>query len=346
MSTRMVTETNCSIRPTAADRRFSLGEEHDAYIQSFIPDMPYFGDAAAMRSMCSLRFAVSQLTTLRWELPEELCHCIEHGFNAISLWRPKLSDISVTEARSLLERAAVQVACLQWAGGFTGSDGRTFRESVDDCCEAIDTAEQLEADTLVVYAGCRGGHTLSHARRLVLHALQELAPIAAAAGVSLAVKPIREPAAPSCGFLTTLAEAVDVIEAVDHPQVGLAIDLWAYADDATAFRDCNHLTRHIRHVSIADRHGPLHADQERLPPGRGGLPLARRLEALFRAGFCGVVEIDPVGETVAREGYEATLAAVGRYATGIASRIGQPNTLRQRVLSSTQFAETGVGSRA
>jgi hypothetical protein len=40
------------------------------------------------------------------------------------------------------------------------------------------------------------------------------------------------------------------------------------------------------------------------------------------------------------------LAAVGRYATGIASRIGQPNTLRQRVLSSTQFAETGVGSRA
>jgi len=299
-----------------------------------------------MRSMCSLRFAVSQLTTLRWELPEELCHCIEHGFNAISLWRPKLSDISVTEARSLLERAAVQVACLQWAGGFTGSDGRTFRESVDDCCEAIDTAEQLEADTLVVYAGCRGGHTLSHARRLVLHALQELAPIAAAAGVSLAVKPIREPAAPSCGFLTTLAEAVDVIEAVDHPQVGLAIDLWAYADDATAFRDCNHLTRHIRHVSIADRHGPLHADQERLPPGRGGLPLARRLEALFRAGFCGVVEIDPVGETVAREGYEATLAAVSRYATGIASRIGQPNTLRQRVLSSTQFAETGVGSRA
>ena len=94
--------------------------------------------------MSSLRFAVSQLTTLRWELPEELCHCIEHGFDAISLWRPKLSDLRLTEARSLLKQAGVQVACLQWAGGFTGSDGRTFQESVDDCCEAIDTAEQLE----------------------------------------------------------------------------------------------------------------------------------------------------------------------------------------------------------
>jgi sugar phosphate isomerase/epimerase len=323
----------------------SASGDNIAY-SSIIRDMPCFGDAAAMRSMCSLRFAVSQLTTLRWELPEELCHCIEHGFNAISLWRPKLSDISVTEARSLLERAAVQVACLQWAGGFTGSDGRTFRESVDDCCEAIDTAEQLEADTLVVYAGCRGGHTLSHARRLVLQALQELAPIAAAAGVSLAVKPIREPAAPGCGFLATLAEAVEVIEVVDHPQVGLAIDLWAYADDPACFRDCNRLARHTRLVSIADRVGPLHADQERLPPGRGGLPLIRRLEALVRAGFYGVVEIDPVGETVVREGYEATLAAVGRYASGAASRIGQLDTLHQTVRTKTHFAETGVGSRA
>lgn len=299
-----------------------------------------------MRTTPSLRFAVSQLTTLRWELPEELCHCIEHGFDAISLWRPKLSDISVTEARDLLERTGVQVACLQWAGGFTGSDGRTFRESVEDCCEAIDTAEHLEADTLVVYAGCRGGHTLSHARRLVLHALKELAPVAAAAGVSLAVKPIPAPSASGSGFLTTLTEAVEVIEAVDQPQVGLAIDLWAYADDGTAFRDCQRLAHHACIVSLADRHGPLHADQERLPPGRGGLPLAHRLEALLEAGFCGIVEIDPVGESVARDGYESTLAAIGRYASAAASRVGQPGILLRSGRVRTQFAETSVGGRA
>ncbi len=276
-----------------------------------------------MRSNTSLRFAVSQLTTLRWELPEELCHCIEHGFDSISLWRPKLSDLSLTEARSLLRQAGVQVASLQWAGGFTGSDGRSFQESVDDCCEAIDTAEQLAADTLVVYAGCRGGHTLSHARRLVLHALEELVPVAAAAGVSLVLKPIRSPAAPGCGFLTTLAEAIEVVEAVDHPQLGLAVDLWAYADDPVAFGDYGRLAHHARQLSIADRKGPLHADQERLPPGQGSLPLTGRLESLLRAGFRGVVELDPVGETVARDGYETTLAAVGRYATSAASRLGQ-----------------------
>jgi len=322
----------------------SASVENIAY-SSIIRDMPCFGDAAAMRSTTSLRFAVSQLTTLRWELPEELCHCIEHGFDAISLWRPKLSDLSLTEARSLLKQAGVRVACLQWAGGFTGSDGRSFQESVDDCCEAIDTAEQLETDTLVVYAGCRGGHTLSHARRLVLHALWELAPVAAAAGVSLAVKPVRSPAAAGCGFLTTLAEALEEIVAVDHPQVGLAIDLWAYADDSAAFHDCDRLARHTRLVSIADRVGELHADQERLPPGQGSLPLADRLEMLLRAGFCGVFELDPVGETVAREGYEATLAADGRYASALASRLGDASTQRWPARAITQLAEAGATGR-
>lgn len=291
-----------------------------------------------MRTTSSLQFAASQLTTLRWELPEELCHCIEHGFEAISLWRPKLSDLSLADARGLLQQAGVRVASLQWAGGFTGSDGRSFQEGIDDCCEAIDTAEQLDTDLLVVYAGCRAGHTRSHARRLVLQALEELAPVAAAAGVQLAVKPVRSAAAAGCGFFSTIAEALEVIEAVAHPQVGLAVDLWAYADDAEAFADCDRLARHTRVICLADRQGPLHGDQERLPPGRGSLPLASRLESLVAAGFRGVVELDPVGETVARDGYEATLAALGSYAAATGSRRG---LAAARLPAAVMLAETG-----
>ena len=298
-----------------------------------------------MRSTTSLQFAVSQLTTLRWELPEELCHCLEHGFEAISLWRPKLSDLSLPEARGLLQRAGVRVASLQWAGGFTGSDGRSFQESVADCCEAIETAAELDAEVLVVYAGCRGGHTLSHARRLVLQALEDVAPLAAAAGVQLAVKPVRQPAGGACGFLTTVADAIEVVEAVGQPAVGLAVDLWAFADDGAAFEDVRRLARHARQVSVADRVGPLHADQERLPPGRGLLPLESRLEALRRAGFRGVVEIDPVGETVAREGYEATLAAIGQYARVSARRLNRETPSRWSAAATPVFAGASAAGR-
>ena len=36
--------------------------------------------------------AVSQLTTPRWDLAQDLAAVVEHGLGALSLWRPKLSD--------------------------------------------------------------------------------------------------------------------------------------------------------------------------------------------------------------------------------------------------------------
>ena len=93
-----------------------------------------------MLSSTSLRIAVSQLATLRWGLAEELCHYTEHGFDAISLWRPKLSDLSICEAKELLDSAGVRVSSIQWPGSFTGSEGQTFRESLEDSYEAIDIA--------------------------------------------------------------------------------------------------------------------------------------------------------------------------------------------------------------
>ena len=84
--------------------------------------------------------AISQLTTSRWDLPEEIARLADHGFDCLSLWRAKLSDIGPAAAASLLTGAGMRVSSLQWAGGFTGGDGRTFAESIEDAAEAIETA--------------------------------------------------------------------------------------------------------------------------------------------------------------------------------------------------------------
>ena len=79
-----------------------------------------------------LHTSISELTTLRWDLATEVEGLARHGFRSMSIWRTKLSDLSIDEARETLERAGMRVSSLQWAGGFTGGDGRTFRESLDD----------------------------------------------------------------------------------------------------------------------------------------------------------------------------------------------------------------------
>lgn len=295
-----------------------------------------------MRTSTRFRLAVSQLSTLRWDLPEELCHCVEHGFDAISLWRAKVSDVGIGTARELLQQAGVRVSSLHWAGGFTGSDGQTFDESLADCHEAIDTAEQLACPVLMVYAGSRGGHTLSHARRLVRQALAELAPVATAAGVTLALKPVREPESLSGGFMSSLAETQALIADVDQDHVGLALDLWAFADDPFLHDSWDLLVRHIRLVMLADRNGPFDCEQDRLLPGAGRLPLDRCLRALVDAGYQGDIEIDPVGEAVSQAGYEATLAAISQYRNELDRMLRRPQPRRRAATMPPVFVEAGV----
>jgi sugar phosphate isomerase/epimerase len=269
-----------------------------------------------MPRVSRLQNSISQLTTLRWDLPVELEHLAYHGFDAISLWRTKLSDIGIDAARKHLERTGIRVSSLQWAGGFTGSDGRTFRESIDDAAEAIQTAEQVGAEVLVVHTGCRGGHTLGHARRLLHESLDVLAPLAADRGVTLAIEPHHPGAAVGCGFMARLAQAVEWVDRFDHPSVRLALDLWQFGHDPSLAGILPDLVKRLALVKVADRIGPPSSDRERLPPGDGTLPLEKLVADLHAAGYRGDLEFEVVGEAVEAAGYDAVLRQLRRVTEG------------------------------
>ena len=251
--------------------------------------------------------AISQLTTSRSDLSEEIASLAGHGFDCLSLWRAKLSDIGHTAAASMLTGAGIRVSSLQWAGGFTGGDGRTFAESIEDAAEAIDTAAAVGAPILVIHSGCRGGHTRAHARRLLVQALETLAPLANRAGVVLAVKPLHAAAAPGCSFLTRAIDALDLVENLSDSAVRLAVDLWQFADDPELPRLLPRLAAATAVVQVADRIGPPTIELERLPAGHGTLPLESLVLALVDQGYGGTFEFDPVGDTVAAIGYDRVL---------------------------------------
>jgi sugar phosphate isomerase/epimerase len=275
-----------------------------------------------------LHAAISEVTTLRWELSDELDALARHGFDAISIWRTKLSDIDAARGRWLIERAGVRVSSLQWIGGFTGSDGRSFAEAIEDGIEAIEEAAALSAGVLLVHPGCRGGHTLSHARRLLEDALGQLASAAAEQGVTLAVMPTHRRAAGGCGYLTSLEAGRDLVRRCNHPGIRLAIDLWHFGHEPDLPERLAELLPDTAVVRVADRLGLPSNDQQRLPPGEGLLPLGRLVSAIEAAGYRGDVEFECVGETVQQAGYESTLARLRATADrwGFA---GSPGLIRQ-----------------
>jgi len=263
--------------------------------------------------------SISELTTFRWELADELEHLVRHGFDAISLWRTKVSDIGIAAAKTLVQQAGVRVSSLQWAGGFTGGDGRSFCESVDDALEAIDAAAELEADVLIVHSGCRGGHTRSHAHRLLADALDVVAPEAFARGVTLALEPMHPAAAAGGSFLTSPVAAADWVERFDHPALRLALDLWHFGHDRSLLPLLGRLAPLTAVVQVADGRGAPFVDAERLPPGQGTHPLSALVAGLVEHGYAGAFEFSAVGEMVESLGYDevlrrasATAAAWGR----------------------------------
>jgi sugar phosphate isomerase/epimerase len=267
--------------------------------------------------------AISQMTTPRWELSLEVDRLAAHGFEAISVWRPKISDVGAAAAAGLITSAGLRVSSVQWAGGFTGGDGRSFDESIDDALEAIETAETLAAPALVVHSGCRGGHTRSHARRLLAEAIELLAAPARQAGITLAVKPMHPVAAAGCSFVSRLGEAVELVEGFDDPAVRLALDLWHWGDDPEIGRLLPRLAERTAVVQVADRLGPATAAEDRLPAGHGRLPLADVVTDLAAYGYRGELEFDPVGETVEILGYDGVLAETRLVATTWSARLAE-----------------------
>ena len=86
------------------------------------------------------QLSMNETTTFRWSFEEDVIHYAAAGIPAIGVWRQKLSDCGLAKGIELLAEHGLKVSHLLWAGGFTGSDGRSFRSSVDDAKEALETA--------------------------------------------------------------------------------------------------------------------------------------------------------------------------------------------------------------
>lgn len=293
--------------------------------------------------------SISQMTTARWNFADDLACFISHGYDAMAAWRPKVSDVGVPTAAALVASAGVRVSSVHWAGGFTGGDGRSFEECLDDACDAIDMADGLAAGVVVLHSGCRGGHTRSHATRLLVQALEALAPRAARAGVVLAIKPMHASAAAGCSFLNRLPEAVELVERFDDSVVRLVVDLWQWADDPHLRALIPRLAAVTAITQVADRVGSPAAGGDRLPPGQGSLPLEEVLGDLVAAGFCGDVEFDPVGEAVEAMGYDNVLAETRGVAEAWSSRLAaefsQPVELPRPHVRLGHFLTAGSSSR-
>jgi sugar phosphate isomerase/epimerase len=105
-------------------------------------------------------------------------------------------------------------------------------------------------------------------------------------------------------FATTLRDTVDLAAQLDAYVCLELNSCWAERDyDATIARAGARIT----HVQCSDALAGSLITPDRLVPGDGEIPLARRIGALARAGYSGAFEIEMVGPRIEAEGYEPAI---------------------------------------
>jgi sugar phosphate isomerase/epimerase len=254
------------------------------------------------------RLAVSELSTFRWTFEDDVQRYREHGYNAIGIWRPKLADFGEEKGRELLKECGIKVSSLNWAGGFTGNDGRSFRESMHDAFDAVEVAASIGADCLVVLAGSRSGHTKNHARRLLKSALKELAEAAQAVGVQLAVEPMHNGCAHEFTFLTNIPDTLEIISSIGNSNIGIVFDCYHMAQDLNVLDWLPSTVPFIRLVQFGDSKRTPMGEQNRCLLGQGIVPIAPIIQTIERFGYDGYYEVELLGEDVEHYDYSEVLS--------------------------------------
>jgi sugar phosphate isomerase/epimerase len=253
------------------------------------------------------RLSMNEMTTFRWSFEEDVIQYAAAGFSAMGVWRQKLSDFGEEKGIELLSQRQFSVSNLLWAGGFTGSDGRSYRESIDDALEAIRLAAQMRAACLVIYSGARAGHTHSHARRLLRDAFHELVPVAEDFDVTLAIEPMHVSCAADWTFLTSLDDALALIDAAESPRVKLAFDTYHLGREPDILKRIPVLAPRIAVVHVGDSKQQPDGENNRCRLGEGTIPLAEIVAALESAGYAGFYDVELMGEEIEAADYRELL---------------------------------------
>ena len=242
------------------------------------------------------RISINQMTTYRWSFLDDVTALQSLGVEGIGIWRRKLSEFGEERGIELLRESTLAVSSLWTAGGFTGSDGHTFEDAVEDALDALRLATEMKAGCLVVVSGGRASHTLSHARRLLREALRELGAAADRQGPSIALAAVPHRSHDRCSFLPSLDAALELLAECNHPRVGLALDFLRIWQEDRLCRRMAEIVPWVKIAALCDARAPGRGDEDRCVPGRGQLPLAEMISALESHGYRGMYDLHLLGQ--------------------------------------------------
>jgi sugar phosphate isomerase/epimerase len=248
------------------------------------------------------RLSLNQWTTRRLGLPELVEACSLRGIPAVGLWREQVHEVGPARAAELVASAGLRVSSLCRAWGFSAPSGSAWTAAVDEARRAIDEAATLGAPVLAVVAGGLppDDRDLAGARERVRDAIALLAPEAGAAGVRLGLEPLHPMYSADRSVVSTLDQALRMLEGIPVEQAGVVIDTFHVWWDPDIRAGIARASGAIVALQLADWITPLPPDPllGRGMLGDGHIELDHLVRAVLDAGYRGDIEVEIFNQDV------------------------------------------------
>ena len=253
-------------------------------------------------------------TSIPGDLAEKLSTIADAGFGGVELHEPDLTafDGPPSQIRNIASDLGLKICLLQPFHNLEGQSGGGRERAFDRLKRKLDLMSELGTDLLLI--GSAFEVDAAATEEQVIADLGEAAEIAKAMGLRLAYMGL-----PWSDLIHSDEQALGVVEAIDSPYLGLALNsFFSLADGSKPARLRDIPGDRLFHVQLSDA-PRLEMDIRRLKrhfgllPGLGSLNLAGFVRVLSRAGYKGPWSIarvneaapQPGGLTLARDSYRS-----------------------------------------
>ena len=244
-------------------------------------------------------FGISQFTTWPWPFERDMREYVAAGATAIEVCEFKLDRADYGPQLEAIGHAGLRVSSVQTTlhAIFPDSlapapfDPALRVEHIAAAMTRI--APHVPARTpFIVISGAAPDGDCDRVVRTMLDVLPRLADHAARLGVRLAFEPLNPILFNTDTALWGLDAALDLVESVDHPHLGICLDTWNVFQTPHLIATIERARGKIFVVQLSDWQRPR-ANADRRNLGEGIIPTAEIIRAVRRTGYDGsyVLEI-------------------------------------------------------
>ena len=247
------------------------------------------------------RVSLSAISTFPWSLDEDLAFYEAAGVTAVGASLAKLEAGGLDDGARRLHDAGLRVTNLIGIGPFVLADPSRWAPQRDRVRRALDAAEAVGAECLILTTGPAGQLTWEDAADALAEALTPLLDDARRRALPFGLEHTNSLRA-DVGFVHTLRDVVDLARRLD---IGVCVEVnacWAERALGTTIRDD---VDTFRIVQVSDYAVGTLSTPNRLVPGDGDIPLERILGQVLTAGYGGAFDLELIGPRIDEVGYAA-----------------------------------------